>query len=60
MAANNRVSYSPSRIKYLQREKLEKYGAAEIRSALREMVADRKVETKVSRKGNTLYRIAGE
>lgn len=58
LANNETVAYSPLRIKNLQKETFGLYDTSDIRGALRGMVADGTVETKVSKKGNTLFRIS--
>jgi hypothetical protein len=63
LAANDRVSFSPLRIKEWGStqpgfEGLKHFEVGFIRHILGKMVAERVLETAISKKGNTLYRIA--
>jgi hypothetical protein len=63
LSTNDRVSFSPSRIKEWGStqqgfESLKNFEVGFIRHILGKMVAERVLETVISKKGNTLYRIA--
>lgn len=63
LSVNRRYSFSPSRILALSSKKanFKKLGISdvnEIRRTLQAMVADGILETRISKKGNTLYRIS--
>jgi hypothetical protein len=60
LMANSHAAYSPLRIRNMQHDKFAEYEVADIHRALREMVAEGTVTTRVSQKGNTLYRMARE
>ena len=60
LASRDRTAFSPLRIQNLRNDKYAPHGLTDIKRALRALLADGIVETKISQRGNTLYRIARE